>query len=324
MTPTSFTSSFEEIKIPMLGVRLPSFTIESKYKKALNLPDNCSNYDFLRGLCRAGFSNLNLEKNSTGYTERVSRVKSELEIIEELGFTDYILLVWDVINFCKENKIPTGVGRGSAAGSLVLFLIGVTKIDPITYGLYFERFISRIRAKKQVINGITYLDGSLAPDVDLDICYYNRPKVLAYLDEKFKGRTSKILTFSTLSAKLLIKECGKIVDGLSEDEVSAVSGMIAKVFGKVEDIAHTYENVAEFKEWADKHQRAYKVALKLRDLIKNKGVHPSGIALSYDELDGNYPVELSSDGDIVSSYDMNWVSTSSIKLDALGLLSGPF
>jgi DNA polymerase-3 subunit alpha len=198
-------------------------------------------------------------------------------------------------------------------------LIGVTKIDPIKYGLYFERFISRIRAKKQIVDGITYLDGSLMCDVDLDICYYNRHKVLAYLDEKFKGKTSKILTFNTLSAKLLIKECGKIIGNKSEEEMSMVTNMIPKVFGKVEDLEIAYTTTKEFKEWADNNPKIYKTALKLRDLIKNKGVHPSGISLSYGELYGNCPTEFSSDGEIVSSYDMNWISMFNVKLDALGL-----
>lgn len=319
MNPKNFVDSFEEINIPLHGVRLPQFKIESKYKNAIGLKDGGSNFDFLRALCVKGFKDLSLKKDSPEYAQYGERVKYELEIINELGFVDYMLLVWDVINFCKESDIPTGLGRGSAAGSLVLFLIGVTKIDPIKYGLYFERFISRIRAKKQIVDGVTYLDGSLMCDVDLDICYYSRPKVLAYLDEKFKGKTSKILTFNTLSAKLLIKECGKIVGGKSEEEMSMVTGWIPKVFGKVEDLEDAYKGVEEFQKWADENPSVYKTALKLRDLIKNKGVHPSGISLSYQELDGHSPTELSSDGDIVSSYDMNWVSMFNVKLDALGL-----
>lgn len=337
MDTASFTQQFENIDVPMHGVRLPEFTIEPKYKRQMGLSEDCSNYNFLRSLCIAGFNKLNLKKGSKEYEEYRLRAKSELEIISELGFVDYILLVWDVINFCNENSIPTGLGRGSAAGSLVLYLTGVTKIDPIKYGLYFERFISKTRAKKQVIDGVTYLDGSLMCDVDLDICYYNRPKVLSYLEQKFKGKTSKILTFNTLSAKLLIKECGKIIAGKSEEEMSMVSGMIPKLFGKVEDLQDAHdglrnpekdretkgewkvEPVKAFKEWCDENPRVYETALKLRNLIKNKGVHPSGVSLSYQELDGNCPTELSSDGDIVSSYDMNWVSMFNVKLDALGL-----
>jgi DNA-directed DNA polymerase III PolC len=316
-----FESEFEELNLPIYGVRLPEFKITEEYKREaeLEIDSLISNFDFLRGLCLTGFKVLNLQKNSNEYIKYVERAKYELSIMKELGYTDYILLVWDVINFCKKNKIPTGLGRGSAAGSLVLFLIGVTKIDPIKYGLYFERFISKIRAKKQTINGIDYLDGSLAPDIDIDICYYNRPKVLQYLEQKFKGKTSKILTFNTLSAKLLIKECGKIIGSKSEEEMSMVTSLIPKIFGKVEDLEDAYEGVAEFKKWADANPKVYKTALKLRDLIKNKGVHPSGISLSYEELEGNSPTELSSDGDIVSSYDMNWVSMFNVKLDALGL-----
>ena len=319
MTINNFANSFEPLKIPLHGVRLPEFKIELKYKRAINLKDDCSNYDFLRGLCLKGFKELNFDKSSKEYSEYGERVKYELEIINELGFVDYILLVWDVVNFCSENDIPTGLGRGSAAGSLILYLIGVTKIDPIKYGLYFERFISRIRAKKQVIDGVTYLDGSLMCDVDLDLCYYNRPKVLSYLSEKFKGKTSKILTFNTLSAKLLIKECGKIIGNKSEEEMSLVTNMIPKIFGKVEDLEEAYKSTPDFQKWADNNQKIYKTALKLRDLIKNKGVHPSGISLSYGELSGNCPTEFSSDSELVSSYDMNWISMFNVKLDALGL-----
>jgi DNA polymerase-3 subunit alpha len=242
-----------------------------------------------------------------------------LEIFQELGFIDYVLLVWDVINFCSESNIPTGLGRGSAAGSLVLNLIGVTRIDPIKYGLYFERFVSKIRAKKTIVDGITYLDGSLMCDVDMDICYYNRDKVLKYIESKFTGKTSKILTFNTLSAKLLIKEIGKIVGSKPEEEMTDVTSMIPKLHGQVEDLDKAYEKVTEFREWCDQNKRVYETAIKLKDLIKNKGVHPSGVMISFDNLSDSCPTELSSDKESVSSFDMNWVSLFTVKLDALGL-----
>ena len=195
-----------------------------------------NNYDFLRAACLQGFKKLDLEKDSEIYNQYVDRIKYELKTLKDLGFIDYVLLVWDVINFCKKENIPTGLGRGSAAGSIVLYLIGVTKIDPVKYDLYFERFVSKIRAKKKVVDGITYLDGSLMCDVDLDICYYNRQKVLQYLEEKFLGHTSKILTLNKLSTKLLIKECGKIVAGKPETEMNMVSSLIPKVFGQVKSL----------------------------------------------------------------------------------------
>jgi len=317
----SFFSKFEDIDLGLHGVRLPEFNIDSSAKRHLNLSEDVSNYEFLRALSLNGFKELKIDKNQPEYKKYTDRAKHELETLKELGFIDYILLVWDVINFCKTNNIPVGLGRGSAAGSLILYLIGVTRIDPVKYNLYFERFISKIRAKKQVINKITYLDGSLMCDVDLDICYYNRHKVLEYLENKFKGKTSKILTLNTLSGKLLIKECGKIVAEKSEEEMTTISSLIPKIFGQVKDITSAYEEIPKFKEWCDDNKEAYEIALKLRDLIKNKGVHPSGVLLSYDDLEKVCPTELSSDKEAVSSFDMNWVSLFNIKLDILGLRS---
>lgn len=316
-----FSSKFQNVDLGLHGVRLPEFSIDIQSKRHLNVSEDVSNYDFLRALSLNGFKDLNIDKNSSEYKKYIDRAKHELETLKELGFIDYILLVWDVINFCKTHDIPVGLGRGSAAGSLILYLIGVTRIDPVKYNLYFERFISKIRAKKQVVDGITYLDGSLMCDVDLDICYYNRHRVLEYLETKFKGKTSKILTLNTLSGKLLIKECGKIVGEKSEEEMTAISSLIPKVFGQVKDITTAYEEIEKFREWCDENKEVYQIALKLRDLIKNKGVHPSGVLLSYDDLEKVCPTEFSSDKEAVSSFDMNWVSLFNIKLDILGLRS---
>lgn len=303
----------------MHGVRLPEFTVNPEMKRRLQISEDTSNYDFLRALCLTGFEKLKLEKNSEKYKQYSERAKYELETINELGFTDYILLVWEVINYCKENKIPTGLGRGSAASSLVLFLIGVTGVDPIKYDLYFERFISKTRAKKTIIDGITYLDGSLMVDCDLDIAYYDRPKVIEWLQNRFSGQTCKILTLNTLSGKLLIKECCKIIGNYNEDESKSVSDLIPKLHGVVFDLEKAYEEVPQFKEWADENPRIYKTALKLRDLIKNKGVHPSAILLSYFPIKDSCPTELSSTKEEVSSYDMNWAGKQNVKLDLLGL-----
>jgi DNA polymerase-3 subunit alpha len=223
MNKKDFDSNFSNINLPLHGVRLPEFTIDNVYKHKLEISEDSSNYDFLKALALKGFKELNLKKDSQEYKKYIDRAKYELDTLKELEFVDYILLVWNVINYCKESNIPVGLGRGSAAGSLILYLIGVTNIDPVKYDLYFERFISKIRAKKQVIDGVTYLDGSLMCDVDLDICYYNRHKVLQYLEEKFKGKTSKILTLNTLSGKLLIKECGKIIGEKTDQEMTEVS-----------------------------------------------------------------------------------------------------
>ena len=321
MTSSKFTSQFSKLSLPLHGVRLPSFTIENEHKRQAGVSEDVNNYDFLKAMALTGLRDLGLKKNSKLYKQYVERAQHELDTLKGLGFIDYVLLVWDVINYCKQEKIPTGQGRGSAAGSLILFLIGVTGIDPIKYGLYFERFVSKIRAKKKVVDGVTYLDGTLMCDVDIDVCYYRRQEVLKYLEQKFAGKTSKILTLNTLSGKLLIKECGKIAASKNETEMNIVSGMIPKVFGQVKDLEEAYEEVPNFQDWCEENREAYDIALKLRYLIKNKGVHASGMLLSHEDLENCCPTELDSGKKPVSSFDMNWVSLFNVKLDLLGLRS---
>lgn len=314
---SNFADNFKVLDLPTHGVRLPEFQVENRYKHKFQLSESINNFDFLKGVCEHGLKS----NNFVGQKAYEDRLKYELETIKDLGFTDYILLVWDVINFCNENKIPVGRGRGSAAGSLALFLSGVTKIDPIKYNLYFERFISKTRAKKQVVDGITYLDGSLMVDVDVDVCYYRRPEVLKYLETKFKNKTAKILTLNSLSGKLVIKECGKIIGSKPEQEMTEVTSLIPKMFGQIKDLEEAYVEVEGFRKWCDENRKIYEIALKLKDLIKNKSVHASGVLLSYDLLEKTCPTELTSDKEEVSSFDMNWVSLLNVKLDILGLRS---
>jgi len=314
----NFLDNFEKLDIPIHGVRLPEMEITPAMKNNENVAPDCSNYDFLRALALNGYDKMGINKKKNK-KEYIDRAKEELEVIKELGFVDYFLMVWDVINYSEAKDIPTGLGRGSAAGSLILYLIGVTKIDPIQYGLYFERFVSKVRAKSTVVDGVTYLDGNLMCDVDMDICYYRRPEVIHYLENKYKGKTSKILTFNTLSSKLLIKECGKIIGEMSESDVNQVSNMIPKDAGQVYSIQRAYDNEEDFQDWCENHRHIYEVALKLRNLNKNKGVHPAGQLISYDPLEEACPTELSSDKAIVASYDMGYVALSNVKLDLLGL-----
>ncbi len=315
----NFFEDFEPIKIVIHGVRLPTFTIEEKYYKELSIDRNSSNYDFLRALCLTGFKKLNLKKDTEDYKKYSDRVKYELELLNELGFVDYILLVWDVINFCKEKDIPVGRGRGSSGGSLVLYLIGVIKIDPIKYELYFERFISKIRAKKTIIDGVTFLDGGLAPDIDVDACFYRRSEILDYLKSRFPSKICKIPTFNSFSSKLLIKDVAKTFGMMKEEDVKKASDLIKKNFGILESLEESYNNSPEFKEWSIKNQSIYDIAIKLNGLIKNRGVHPSALLISYDPLSESCPVELSSDKEHTASFDMNWCASFAIKLDVLGL-----
>jgi len=310
---------FTEYQNPFpAGVKLPTIHIEQKYYDLLGCSSEISNFNFLRKLCFWGVKNRSIDKlkNKQEYYDRLTM---ELSVFEELGFVDYVLLNWDVLNFCHESGIPTGAGRGSAAGSLVLYVVGVTNIDPIKYDLFFERFVSKSRAKKIFSNGEEFLDGSLAPDVDNDISYDRRQEVIDYINNKYKGKTSKILTLNTLSSKLCIKECGKIVGEMSESSVNEVSDTIPKKFGKVAKLSDAFAESESFKSFALQNKKIYSIAKKIEGLTKNTGVHPSGIAISYYKMDDIMPMQSTGEGAIMSGYDMNNVSELSVKFDILGL-----
>ena len=311
--------NLKKFNSPMpVGVRLPGIKVDRKVYYELDLDPKSSNYDLLRALCLRGVKQRGIDKFKNKQ-EYYDRVKMELSVLNDLGFVDYILLNWDILNFCHYNSIPTGPGRGSAAGSLVLFLLKVTNVDPIKYDLFFERFVSKSRAKKTVVDDITYLDGSLLADVDNDISYDRRGEVIKYIEDKHKGKTCKILTLNTLSSKLCVKECGKIVGEMSEDEVNSISNHIPKQFGKVAKLEKAYDESAKFKEFADKNTKIYKIAKKLEGLNKNTGVHPSGIAISFYNIEEIMPMQVTNDGNLVSAYDMNDVASLMVKFDILGL-----
>lgn len=294
------------------GVELPTIDLEGEL-------EGKGSFEALRYLCLKGAKERGIEQkeNKKDYYDRV---KHELKVLDDLGFTDYILLNWDVLNFCHKNNIIVGEGRGSAAGSLVLYLLGVTNIDPIKYNLYFERFVSKNRAKKIVgKDGKVYLDGSLLADIDNDISYEHRGTVIKYIEDKYKGKTARILTFNTFVAKSCISEATKYFDKAKKEQIDLVSSMIPKVHGKVHSLEKAYEENEDFAKWTEGHKEAYETALKLENLIKNFGVHPSGIAISAQNINDIIPLQLTKDGDLVTGYDMNDVSYLMVKFDILGV-----
>ena len=318
-----FENQFSEINLPLHGVRCPKIELDKKDREKYEISQTASNLEILQALCNQNFKKMLPSWKKSGYDINAykARAKYEVETLSKLDFVDYILIVWDVFNFCKKNDIPTGLGRGSAAGSLVLFLLGVTGVDPVKYGLFFERFVSEVRAKKQIVDGVTYLDGKMIADIDSDICYYRRKEVMKYLEEKYPNRTSKMLTVSTLSGKALIKDCGKIIGEKDETEMNRITSLFTSKYGKVAEPEEMNETSEDFKDWCDENKLVYDTALKLKNLIRNKGVHASGILVSYDTLNKNTPTELTSDKENISSFTMDWATKINIKLDLLGLKS---
>jgi len=316
----NFAESFDKLDLPLHGVRCPTIEFTATQKKSVGLSKDASNDDFLQALCQQGFKTIlpRLKEENANIDLYKERTVKEFKVLQELGFVDYILMIWDVINFCEKENIPTGPGRGSAASSLILYLIGVTKVDPIKYDLYFERFISATRAKKTIVDGIVYFDGSFLPDIDMDFCYYRRQEVIKYLEKRYPNRTAKILNTSTLSGRALIKDCGKIVGDKTEDEMNAVTSMIQSKFGKINEIDDEYKENEDFKNWCDENKDIYNVAIQLKDLMRNKSVHASGNLVSYENINNFCPTELTSDKEKVSSYNMEWAGKINLKLDIRG------
>jgi DNA polymerase-3 subunit alpha len=303
------------------GVELPKILLSSEDLAAIDpkLPAESSSLDVLTRLIRNGIIEKGIDK-LPNKKEYYDRAKYELDIFNELGFVDYVLLNWDIIGFCHKNDYAVGNARGSAAGSLILYLLKVTNVDPIEHRLFFERFVSKSRAKKVTDKtGKEYLVGSLLPDVDSDISYDKRQEVISYIEEKHKGKTSKILTFNTFSSKLCIREAVKYFEEAKEDDAKMVSDLIPKNHGIVMALKKSREENPTFDKWASSHRKAFENALKIENLNKNTGVHPSGIAICSEIIGEVMPLQKTKEGAIVSGYDMDDVSDLMVKFDILGL-----
>lgn len=317
----NFKKNFSEIEIKNLNlVRLPKISFSKEERLFFDVDKNISNEDFLKKIINEGWISIRDSIPETKKSVYLDRIQEEFRIIKDLGFIDYFLLVWKVINKARELGAFIDWGRGSAAGSLIFYLLKVTGVDPIEKNLFFTRFISKTRAKKEVIDGITYIQGDLAPDVDINLGGV-RTEIIEWLKKCYPNKVAKISSVSTFSGKILVKDVYKIINEATEDQAIALADTIGKNFGVVEDIEDSYKNSLKFKQWADEHPKTYKIALKLRNLIKGKSTHASGYFISFYPLDKFIPIEKNKDGDITVSYEMNTASKFGIKLDLLGLIS---
>jgi DNA-directed DNA polymerase III PolC len=312
-------------KLPFFGVILPSIEIPHAQKQVVGANSNCSNLEFLRELCRAGFK----EKVATrvakeDYKKYADQVNFELDTIETLGFTNYILMVWDFLNWAKSKNIPTGPGRGSVGSSLVSYLIGITAFDPVQNKLFFSRFLSKSRAKSKIVDGVKYIDGGLVPDIDCDFSYYRRDEVITYLSERYKNQTSKLLTTTTFTSKILIKDVLKSFENVNESEANMVSDMIEREFGIPEEIEDALSDDKEkqnekFKQWSLNHAEACEIAMSLSGLSRSEGQHASAVLISHGQIEDLMPLQLSSSKEVVSGFDMYSAQELMIKMDILGL-----
>lgn len=277
------------------------FKFGERHLPEYDVPDNIEPFEYLRSLCEEGLKNR--YKNPT--QEHYERLSYELNVIKEMGFIDYFLIVWDFISYAKKNGIPVGPGRGSAAGSIVSYTLGITDIEPMRYNLIFERFLNPERVSM--------------PDIDIDFCPKRRAEVINYVIDKYGAENvSQIGTFGTMKARGAIRDCGRVM-GMPYGDVDAVAKMVPMDLGMTLDLAlenpklkQAYDSSADIKKLID-------TARAVEGLPRNIGTHAAGVVIAGNKVSSYVPVQRSED--IISTqYTKDTVEELGLlKMDFLGL-----
>ena len=235
------------------------------------------------------------------------RLDFEIAMIKQMKFSGYFLIVWDFIRYAKSIGIPVGPGRGSAAGSLVSYAMQITDIDPLQYGLLFERFLNPERVSM--------------PDIDIDFCMNRRGEVIQYVTEKYgREQVAQIITFNTLQTRAAIKDVGRVLDVPFAD-VDKISKLVPNVLNI--SLADSIASEPGFNELAKADPRVddiLKVAARLEGLARNCSIHAAGVVISPEPLKNLVPLYKTSKDEIVTQYDMNGLDKLALlKMDFLGL-----
>ena len=278
---------------------------DRKYYPVYKTEDGTSLKEFLIKLCEKG-----LEKRYKGQeisAEIRKRLNYEINVIDEKGLTGYILIVWDFINYAKSKGIPVGPGRGSAVGSIVCYLIGISDIDPIRYGLFFERFVNPERPS--------------FPDIDVDFCRERRGEVLDYVRHKYgEDKVAQIVTFGTLGAKMVVRDVGRVL-GFSYGDVDRIAKMIPA--GPKVTLQSALESDPDFKKAYDEEpmvKSIIDIGFRLEGLSRNTSTHAAGVVISDEDLTNFVPLGRGSNGEIVTQFVMEDVDKIGLlKMDFLGL-----
>ena len=278
------------------------FNFDEHHLPHFDVPEGETSKTYLRKVCEREIPRL------YGVTseELKKRLDYELDVIGTMGFEDYFLIVWDYVRYAREHDILVGPGRGSAAGSVVAYLLGITGLDPLQYDLLFERFLNPERVSM--------------PDVDIDFCYEKRGEAIDYVTRKYgQARVSQIITFGTEAARAVIRDVGRVLD-LPLAEVNRIAKMIPNELGitlekalKGKDLKALYDTDPNVKELFDFGQ-------KLEGIARNSSTHAAGVVISADPLDDHVPVQNSNEEGFVTQYDKdNIEELGLLKMDFLGL-----
>jgi DNA polymerase-3 subunit alpha len=277
----------------------------SKYP-AYQPPEGTTRELYLRELCYEGLRDRYGERAETD-SELRQRLDYELSVLQKAGFTSYFLIVWDFIHYAKQNGIPVGPGRGSAAGSLAAYALGITDLDPLRFGLIFERFLNPERVSP--------------PDIDVDFCQNRRGEVIEYVRAKYGPRAvSQIITFGTLGAKSVVRDVGRVI-GLSYSDADRLAKMIPNELGIT--LKSALEKNPELKqavETEESTRQLWNYATVLEGLTRNTGIHAAGVVIGDRPLDDYIPLCRGNDNEVVTQYAMGPLTDlGMLKMDFLGL-----
>ena len=296
-----------EVHIEFGNYKLPVYPV----------PDGLTSWEYLNKLCLDGLPRryaAEMQKAAAGEEDEKflesnlkKRMDYELNTIRTMGFIDYILLVWDYVNYARENGIAVGPGRGSAAGSIVCYLLGITDIDPIRYNLLFERFLNPERVSM--------------PDIDMDFCVNRRQEVIDYVTEKYgKDRVVQIVTFGTMAAKMVIRDVGRAMD-LPYALCDKVSKMIPADLGMTIDKA--LEINTELKTLYDGDEQIHELiemSRRLEGLPRHTSMHAAGVVISPEAVENYVPLCKGGDNAVTTQYTMTTLEELGLlKMDFLGL-----
>lgn len=242
-------------------------------------------------------------------TEAVTaRLQYELDVINKLGFSEYFLIVKDIVDYCHRESIPC-VGRGSAADSLVSYVLEITQVDPIRHNLYFERFLNPERTDP--------------PDIDVDLCWKNRDKVIEYVYKKYGAdRTAMICTFNTLQSRSAIRDVAKTY-GLPEDEIGKITKHLPhRPVEQIEEVVNTLPELRELRHNLSLYEEIMRVAARISDFPRHLSIHPGGVIIAPQKITYHAPLEIAGKGIVISQYDMYSIERLGlVKMDLLGVRS---
>ena len=282
-----------QVEIAFGEYKLPKFDV----------PEGYTAFEYLSKLCREGLA----ERYGEAATDHEARLTEELDVIRTMGFVDYFLIVWDFIRFAREHNISVGPGRGSAAGSIVSYTLGITNIDPIRYNLLFERFLNPERVTM--------------PDIDIDFCYERRPEVIDYVMEKYgKDHVVQIVTFGTMAARGVIRDVGRVLD-LPYNYVDTIAKAVPMELGIT--IEKALQHNPELKEIYNTDEQARNLidmSKRLEGLPRHTSMHAAGVLISPRPVDEYVPLSKAADGTITTQYTMTTLEELGLlKMDFLGL-----